>query len=317
MKNLVIIENRSELGAGTRGASLGIDALKIAAVTAGSKFFAELPRLEIQDQNHLLYNRVRRKFAKRIEGIVKVYQRLSELVKRTLLEQKFPLVLSGDHSSAGGTIAGIKAAFPDKRLGVVWVDAHADMHTPYTSPSGNVHGMPLATATNEDNLDKKKKEPSEETMQMWETLKATAVPGKKVEYSDIVFIGLRDYEDEEEYLIEKNKVKVFTSEEMHREGAEIIGKATLDYLKDCDILYISFDVDSMDSLISEGTGTPVPEGLWPDEARDLLLELCNDERVCCLEITEINPLLDQKNTMAEVAFDILEAVGNKLRGKTI
>ena len=313
MRKLVIVENRSELGAGTRGASLGVEAMKIAAVNAGSSFFMDHPRQTVPDENHLLYHRVKNQSAKRIGGIVKVYKKLAKQIQTSLENGKFPIVLSGDHSSAGGTIAGLKAAYPEKRLGVIWIDAHADMHTPYTSPSGNVHGMPLATATNEDNLECKRTEPSEEVVGMWESLKKTGINGKKVDYQDIVFIALRDFEEEEASLIERNQVKVFKTSEVRKAGPEAIVKATLEHLNDCGVLYISFDVDSMDKSISEGTGTPVENGILPEEAKGLLLGLLKEERVACLEFTEVNPLLDEKNKMAEVAFDILDECGKALQ----
>jgi arginase len=287
--------------------------MKIAAVKAGSNFFMDHPRQDVPDGNHLLYNRVRNRNAKRIDGIVKVYQKLAKQIQSSLESGKFPVVLSGDHSSAGGTIAGIKAAYPEKRLGVIWIDAHADMHTPYTSPSGNVHGMPLSTATNEDNLECKNAEPGEETVKMWEALKATGIKGKKVDYRDIVFIALRDFEKEERALIERNGVKVIETERVRNEGASSIVKETMEYLKDCDMLYISFDVDSIDKSISAGTGTPVENGIYPEEGLDLLLGLLKDPRVNCLEFTEVNPLLDEKNKMAEVAFGILDACGKALQ----
>jgi len=153
MRKAKLLLIRSELGAGTRGASMGIDALKIAAIDLGSDYFRRHDDVEIVDENWLLLEKVKFKYAKRIRGIIKIYERISKNVARVLKKPgTFPIVLSGDHSSAGGTIAGIKAAYPDQSIGVVWIDAHADLHSPYTTPSGNMHGMPLAAALGEDNL---------------------------------------------------------------------------------------------------------------------------------------------------------------------
>ena len=152
------IENRSEIGAGSRGASLGVDALRIASLNVDNKFFRENEVVTIKDENHLLFEPVKFESAKRIGGIVQVFKSISSEVKSTLASGEFPFVLAADHSSAGGTIAGIKEQYPDKRLGVIWIDAHADLHSPYTSPSGNVHGMPLASAINYDNLECKVKD---------------------------------------------------------------------------------------------------------------------------------------------------------------
>src|SRR5690606_6696791 len=105
--------------------------------------------------NYLLDQPVKYPFAKRVEGLSKVFDCVANKVKNVLQNGGFPFVLAGDHGSAGGTIAGVKAAFPTKRLGVVWIDAHGDLHTPYTAPSRNMHGMPLATALGVDNLEEK------------------------------------------------------------------------------------------------------------------------------------------------------------------
>src|SRR5690606_24710933 len=135
MRNIKIIEVRSEIGAGTRGASLGADAIKIAALDYMSSFFVNFPTEVVETENRLLYEPVESPYAKRIKGILTMYERVSAAVSNTLKSGLFPLVLAGDHSTAGGTIAGIRMAKPKSRLGVVWIDAHADMHTPYTTPS--------------------------------------------------------------------------------------------------------------------------------------------------------------------------------------
>ncbi|HEV8082448.1 MAG TPA: arginase family protein, partial [Chitinophagaceae bacterium] len=132
MKNIKLIEVPSEIGAGTRGASLGVDAIKIAALDFMSNFFVHFPSEKIETENHLLFEPIQSPYAKRINGVLIMYERVAKAVKETILGNFFPVVLSGDHSIAGGTIAGIKAAKPKSRLGVIWIDAHADLHTPYT-----------------------------------------------------------------------------------------------------------------------------------------------------------------------------------------
>ena len=145
MKNIKIIEVPSEIGAGTRGASLGVEAIKIAALDFMSNFFIHFPSERIPVENKLLYEPIESPYAKRIKGIVSMYEKVSKSIQETIKGNFFPVVLSGDHSIAGATIAGIKMAKPKSKLGVIWIDAHADLHTPYTTPSGNMHGMPLAT----------------------------------------------------------------------------------------------------------------------------------------------------------------------------
>lgn len=300
----------SELGAGTRGASLGLDAMRIASYKIDQKFFLQHKVIHVPHENHLLFEDVRMPYAKRLDGISTMYERIERQLVETLGFGHFPVVLTGDHSNGGGTIAGIKAAFPDKRLGVIWVDAHADIHSPYTSPSGNVHGMPLATALGEDNLDCKLKNIPAETKAIWDQLKGPNPP--RINYEDLVYIGVRDYEKPEEYLMIKHRISNITVAQARDWGMEATANEALTELKDCDIIYISFDVDSMDPSVSRGTGTPVPGGFSEKEARELLFHLMADPRLVCWEITEVNPVLDDKgNAMGEAAFRILrEGVKN-------
>ena len=138
MKAIKIIKNRSDIGAGTRGSDMGIDAIEIAAINAGNDYFNNYDYVEIESENEVVYEKQQTPYAKRIGKVLKVCKRLSKAVKQTIEENCFPLVLSGDHSSALGTISGLKCAYPDKRIGVVWIDAHGDLHSPYTTPSGNI-----------------------------------------------------------------------------------------------------------------------------------------------------------------------------------
>ncbi|MGA1582562.1 MAG: arginase [Saprospiraceae bacterium] len=309
MKKVTLLEVDSELGAGTRGSSLGISALKIAALTAGDHFFADHPRLRIPNCNEYLYRPVDTPHAIHLDGIVKMLERVSGGVRDCVQEGGFPLVLSGDHSSAAGTIAGLKAALGEgRRLGVIWIDAHADLHSPYTTPSGNVHGMPLAIALSEDNLDHQSNEIVGKTKILWERAKAVCQPGPWIKPEDLVFIGLRDYETQEAHLINSLDINVVSVRQVRRDGAEEIARQVRHMLDACDCLYVSFDVDSLDcDLVSDGTGTPVPDGLTVDEARGLIMGFGEDPRLCALEIMEVNPVLDTKgNKMAEAAFHILQ-----------
>ncbi len=312
MKNIKLIEVPSEIGAGTRGASMGIDAVKIAALDFMSNFFVHFPSEKIEVENNLLFEPIKSPYAKRIQGVVNLYDKTSKAVSDSIRNNFFPVVLSGDHSNAGGTIAGIKMAKPKSKLGVIWIDAHADLHTPYTTPSGNMHGMPLSTAIAEDNLECKVHEPDATTAKLWDQLKNTGKIGRKVLPEDIVFISLRDFEKEEKSLIEKYGMKVITTSEVRRNGAENISRKVLRYLSDCTDIYVSFDVDSLDSSISKGTGTPVSNGLKEREAEDLISKFMQSRKICCFEITEVNPTLDKENMMAEIAFNILQRSVNVL-----
>jgi arginase len=312
MKNIKLIEVPSEIGAGTRGASLGIDAIKIAGLDFMSNFFVHFPSEKIECENKLLFEPIQSPYAKRIHGVLSMYEKISKAVCDSIKNQFFPVILSGDHSNAGGTIAGIKIAKPKSKLGVIWIDAHADLHTPYTTPSGNMHGMPLSTALGFDNLENKAHEPDERTLKLWQQLKAIGKIQPKVLPEDVVFISLRDFEKEEKSLIERHGIKVITTGEVRRIGAENVSRKVLRYLSDCTDIYVSFDVDSLDSSISKGTGTPVSNGLKEREAEDLISKFMQNRKVCCFEITEVNPTLDKENMMAEIAFNILQRSVNIL-----
>ncbi len=312
MKNIKLIEVPSEIGAGTRGASLGIEAIKIAALDFMSNFFIHFPSEKIPTENKLLYEAIESPYAKRIKGIVSMYDKVSKAVSDSIKNNFFPVILSGDHSIAGATMAGIKLAKPKSKLGVIWIDAHADLHTPFTTPSGNLHGMSLATAINEDNSESAVHEPDAETVKQWNYLKNIGKIVPKVLPEDVVYISLRDYEKEEKNLIDKYGMKVITTKEVRSKGPENIVRAVTRYFSDCSDIYISLDVDSLDSSISKGTGTPVSNGLKEREAEDLISKFMQNRKVCCFEITEVNPTLDKENLMAEIAFNILQRSVNVL-----
>jgi len=308
MKKIKIIESRSEIGAGTRGSSLGTQAIMMAALNQGSKFFNTYSVVEIPNVNKLLSTKTDTTCAKHIEGVIEIYDRFVYQMGESFEEGAFPIVLAGDHSSAGGTIAGIKSKYPNKRLGVIWIDAHADLHSPYTSPSGNIHGMPLAASLGLDNLISQRKQPSTKTEDLWNRLKSVGGICPKILPQDLVFIGLRDTEEEEDYLVGYHGIKTISVSEVRIKGIDTTVQEVNDYLSACDIIYVSFDVDSMDPhYTSYGTGTPVPIGFSEKEATQLVEGVLAYDKVGCFEITEVNPILDyQGNKMAETAFRILE-----------
>jgi arginase len=304
-KNLRIIINPSELGAGTRGASLGPNAIFAAARTKKSKLFENREIHNIPDQNHLLDKPNVTSFAKNIDGIINVFSSVNQEISKSLSSGDFPLIIAGDHSSAGATVASISAFYPTKKIGVLWIDAHADLHTPYTTPSGNIHGMPLATALGHDNIDCKKNDLDELTTEKWNKLKSSSL-----QPNNLVYIAVRDTEKEEDFLIKQLNIKNYTVEDVRQLGIQNLITELKKKFDEVDYLYVSFDVDSMDpELTSHGTGTPVPNGLSPKEAKEILIEVCKFDNLVALELVEVNPCLDEKkNKMAETALEILESI---------
>ena len=315
--NVTFLINKSEITAGTRGASLGPDAIITAARKRGSFIFGENTIDKIQNVNSFLDKQTNFPFAKRIDGLLAIYEELNTKIATILKGNTFPIILAADHGSAGGTIAGIKSAFPDKRLGAVWIDAHADIHTPYTTPSGNMHGMPLASVMNIDNLECKINDIDSETEMLWNQLKNVGNTLQKIHPDDVVYVAVRDTEEQEEAVINQFGMKWFTVEDVRTKGVQAIVNGIQERLKDCDLIYVTFDVDSMDpDLTSHGTGTPVPNGITPQEAKELMMALSQNPKTVCVEIVEVNPCLDEKeNTMAEMTLDILEAVTDVIKNK--
>ncbi|MCT4622698.1 MAG: arginase [Schleiferiaceae bacterium] len=302
MTKIKFITVMSELGAGTRGASLGYGAMLAASHTHGNNLLNNYPTVEVPVKNASLFNDINTPFAKRIEDIKEVFGHIHSEVINTLNADEFPVVLAGDHSTAAATIQSIKKAHPNKKLGVVWIDAHADLHSPYTTPSGNVHGMPLAIALKEDNKQNAVNQLDSKTEAAWQEI--CGEPSLSPE--DIVFYGVRDTEIPEDELILSKGIRSVTVEELRSKGAKQSVSETLEYLSECDHIYISFDVDSMDSAISNGTGTPVINGFSAVEASKIICYLLKSDKVCCLEMVEINPTLDHKgNVMAETALNVL------------
>lgn len=310
MHPIKIIKNRSDIGAGTRGSDMGIDAIEIAAINSDNDYFTRFPFVDVDTHNEAIYNKVKATIAKRIGFVREQCQRVATVLEDTLKDNYFPIILSGDHSSALGTLSGIKAHFKEQRLGVIWIDAHADMHSPYTTPSGNVHGMPLAAALGEDNLKNQINEVTGIAKEEWENMKNIGVPGPKFLPEDLVFFGVRDTEPPEDELREKLGVRKYMVHEVRFRGLDHVLDEVIEKLSVCDVIYISFDVDSLDcDLISKGTGTPVSKGFDQHEVIQIINRLIQTDKVACLEVTEVNPLLDEKgNKMAETAFEVLDAV---------
>lgn len=290
---------------------MGMAALRVAAWKLGSELFGHAEESILRDENDVLYEDDTSPNAHHIDGLIRFESDLAYEVYKYLRNKVFPIIIGGDHSISIGSVSGTKMAYPKDRLGVVWVDAHADLHTPWTTPSGNVHGMPLALLMQ---IEKKgRNKPQVYTMATWDRLRKIGVNGPKLQPRDLVFIGLRDYEPEEQAIIEEYGIKVITVREVREKGAAAAVAETLAHLGECKRIHVSFDVDSLDPSISVGTGTPVPDGLFVDEARGILTGLCSDRRTVSLDVVEINPALDDKNAMAEAALSIMEPLFPILR----
>ncbi|GMU66624.1 MAG: agmatinase [Acidobacteriota bacterium] len=211
-----------------------------------------------------------------------------------LPEEVFPVVLGGDHSIAIGSVTGCSRR---QRTGVIWVDAHGDFNTPGTSPSGNIHGMPLAALCGVGD----------------ERLVDLAWPGAKVRPEDVVLIGVRDLDSGEKRLMREAGVTVYTMKEVDRIGLPRIAEETMGRLGALPRLHVSFDADVLDPEIAPGVGTPVAGGLSYREAH-LLMELFADSgKVTSLDLVEVNPILDRANRTANLLVGLAASLlGQKI-----
>ncbi len=291
-----------DLGADRRGVDMGPSALRIADI---DKHIEELGYKVIDDGDIAVKMQETQEIEdpqlKYLPEIVTSCSKLATSVKSIVDEGDFPLILGGDHSMSIGSIAGIAAHCKEqnKRLGVLWIDAHADMNTPETTPSGNIHGMPLATCLGIGD----------------ESLTNIFDFTPKIPSDRIVLIGLRSVDPGEKTLIKEKGIKAYSMLEIDRQSIAKVIEETIIYFKakKIDHLHISFDLDSVDPSIATGVGTPVPGGLSYREVHYIMETIAEQMVVSSFEIAEVNPILDTKNSSAELAV----AIASSLFGKRI
>jgi arginase len=229
---------------------------------------------------------------KHLEAVKSVCKEVSERAAKIVSEGLFPIFLGGDHAIAIGTISGVARNTSGMRTGVIWVDAHADFNTPATSPSGNIHGMPLATLTGRGHPD----------------LVGIGGPGASVRTEDVVIIGLRSVDLEEKNLLREAGVKIYTMKDIDAYGAARVVRGAIRDLAHVDRVHLSLDLDALDPEVAPGVGTPVRGGLTYREAH-LLMELVNEAGiVASLDVVEVNPILDVKNGTAMLAVELVESL---------
>lgn len=307
-KHIRLILSNYDIGAGKKGAASGPEALRKALSVLGLEF----SHYKTLNTNGQVSDSDQFPNCKHIDAISEAAHVLSQEVQSAVLQGEFPLIFSGDHSNAIGGISGLKNAHPDKRIGVLWIDAHADLHSPYTTPSGNMHGMPLAALTSCDNLPLKRNEVSAAEAEAWNRLKTIGdqAISPKIRPEDLVFIGIRDAEAEEWKLIDACSIKTFEPDDIRAHGIYHVLNESIAHLSGCDLIYVSFDVDSLDPEIAVGTGTTAPDGLKLNEAEGVFRTVMQLPNLAAFEITEINPGLDQGNRRMADVVAALFAYGN-------
>ncbi|HVQ48204.1 MAG TPA: arginase [Gemmatimonadales bacterium] len=290
-----------DLGSGRRGVDMGPSAIRIAGMAAR---LTELGHKVVDEGDIVIKNieelKVGNERARYLPEIARAATAVARKVERIIGLKHFPLVLGGDHSIAVGTVSGI-AAFAHsqgKKLGLLWVDAHGDINTPESSPSGNIHGMPLAALLGFGAPE----------------LTSVGGPTPKVDPANVALVGIRSLDAGEKKRLKETGVQVHTMSDLDRHGVpSVMKRALAQVTAGTDFVHVSLDLDAVDPSVTPGVGTPVKGGLDYREAH-LIMEVIADAGVMTsLEVVEVNPILDERNASAEFAVELVQsAFGKKI-----
>jgi arginase len=290
-----------DLGASRRGVDMGPSALRVAGLHQRLKQLGrqieDIGNIPVRQPEEQHYGE---KNAKYLSEIAEACKDLGEVVRKTLDEDMMPLVLGGDHSIAVGTAAGVASHYhkDSKRVGMIWLDAHGDMNTPESSPSGNVHGMPLASIMGHG--------PAE--------LTGLAPLKPMIEPRNVVLVGIRELDAKERRLVKESGVRIFTMRDIDERGMrEVMSDALRLANDDTAGVAVSLDMDFVDPTDAPGVGTPVRGGVTYREAHLALEMIADTKALVSLELVEINPVIDVHNTTATLGVElVLSGLGKKI-----
>lgn len=219
---------------------------------------------------------------------------LAAKVDSAIQDDRIPLIIGGDHSLSIGSISGVTKHYDN--LGVIWYDAHGDLNDSKTSPSGNIHGMPLSSLLGEGH----------------DALVNIYHDGAKLKKENIVLIGVRDLDEGEKTYINEHNIKVYTATDVSRKGIEKVMSEALEYLEEkVDGIHVSLDVDALDPIYTPGTGTPVSGGVSLLDTQIAMEMISNSQKLVSMDLVEVNPLLDDNNRTAELAVEIAASMFGK------
>ncbi len=290
-----------DLGQSRRGVDMGPSALRVAGLLTRVKQLGhqveDIGNVSVKQPEEQHYGEKRAKY---LNEIAETCRGLAEMVERTLQESFLPIVLGGDHSLAVGSMTGVASYFrkQSKRIGYIWLDAHGDMNTPESSPSGNVHGMPLASIMGYG---------APELVELFDFK-------PKVEPRNIALVGVRDLDAKERKLVKESGVHVFTMRDIDERGMrEVMSEAIKFATDDADGAAVSLDMDFVDPADAPGVGTPVRGGVTYREAHLAMEMIADSEAMVSLEVVEINPVIDLHNKTALLGVEmVLSALGKKI-----
>ena len=298
---VAIIGAPMDLGAGRRGVDMGPSALRLAGLDERIRQLG----YEVEDLGNVTTAQpeatpVGAERARFLPQITKTCTRLAEMVYTAVQHSKMPLVLGGDHSVAVGTVAGLSRAYRERgqKIGLIWIDAHADMNTPETSPSGNVHGMPLACCVGHG--------PAE--------LTGLFSYSPKVDPRNVAIVGLRDVDSTEVPSVRETGVATHTMREIDERGLRAVMREAIARASEgTDAFHVSLDMDAVDPREAPGVGTPVRGGLTYREAHLAMEILCDCGKFAGMEVVEVNPVLDVANQTAMLGVElVLSALGKRI-----
>ncbi|KEZ47675.1 MULTISPECIES: arginase [Metabacillus] len=297
-ERISIIGVPMDLGQMRRGVDMGPSAIRYAGVVERLEGLS----YKIEDKGDIEIGRANREEEaannlRNLKAVSEASVKLSDQVDEAIKSGSFPLVFGGDHSIAIGTLAGVSKHY--ENLGVIWYDAHGDLNTGETSPSGNIHGMPLAVSIGIGD----------------EALTRIGGYTPKVKPENIVIIGARSLDQGEKELIKEKGIKVYTMHEIDRLGMTKVMEETIEYLKErTDGVHLSLDLDGLDPHDAPGVGTPVIGGISYRESHLAMEMLAESEIITSAEFVEVNPILDEKNKTATVAVALMGSLfGEKLK----
>ena len=290
-----------DLGASRRGVDMGPSALRVAGLQARIKQLGhqveDIGNIPVKQPEEMTYGEKRAKY---IEEIADACKDLGTAVQKSLEDGYMPLVLGGDHSIAVGSVSGVGAHFrkEKKSIGCIWLDAHSDMNTPETSPSGNVHGMPLSALMGYG------------TEELYDLFGYKP----KIEPQNVALVGVRDLDAHEKKFIKKLGVKAFTMREIDERGMREVMSDALKYaMDDTDGVVVSLDMDFVDPSDAPGVGTPVRGGVTYREAHLAMEMIADSETMVSMEVVEINPVIDEHNRTALLGVElVLSGLGKKI-----
>ena len=290
-----------DLGAGRRGVDMGPSAVRLAGLNDRLLSLG----YHVKDYGNVMVQQpesvpVGEQRARYLPQIMETCMRIAERVETAADGGEFPIVLGGDHSIAAGTVSGMSQHFrkQGKKMGLIWIDAHADMNTPEVSPSGNIHGMPLACIAGLG---------PRELTHIYDY-------SPKVDPANIVLIGLRSVDPEERKIVKKSGVRAYTMREIDERGLRAVVEEAIRAATDGTAgFHLSLDMDSVDPQEAPGVGTPVKGGITYREAHLAMEMLCDSNGLVSLEAVEVNPVIDEHNRTAVLAVElIMSALGKRI-----